>query len=277
VDNHRRTILRDPELVELFADDPEALAVLDAIADTQDPKLLTRQRRIAAPSFIARRFGDPRRRVSTRARAGSDRRRPRRLVLVGIVVVAVIAVVGPAFGLIGRVIDFGGTPRAHGVIVRDFGELERITALHGPGAITGPTRRVYTFKTSSRQVDLYAAPARHGYCWGVSTLGAATCVTARSPAIEPLYSGIPRRGSREPSLIAGATRSDTTRVSLTFEDGHQIDLPVVAVSKPISADFFLYQVPPKQWRRGARPSLITVFGPGGQVEGHGRLMYESSR
>jgi hypothetical protein len=38
----KRGIISDPELIEQFADDPEALAVLDAIAATQSRTLLGR-------------------------------------------------------------------------------------------------------------------------------------------------------------------------------------------------------------------------------------------
>jgi hypothetical protein len=109
----------------------------------------------------------------------------------------------------------------------------------------------------------------------VTTLGG-TCVASDSPAIEPFYSGRPVKGQREPGLIAGAVRGEPERITLTFEDGSQTDLPLIYVSRPIAASFFVYEVPAYRWRRGFLPRVITVYGPDGDVTGRGRLMYEGA-
>ena len=64
---------------------------------------------------------------------------------------------------------------------------------------------------------------------------------------------------------------------MTFEDGSQIDLDLVFVSRPISASFFLYRVPPDHWAQGMRPKAITVFNTENHVAGRGYLLYETAR
>jgi hypothetical protein len=267
-------VISDPELIEQFADDPEALAVLDAIAATQSRTLLGRSllQRAKVQRAGRRRY---RAEVSGGNLAHRLRHRPAVLGAVGLAAL-IAAVAASALIVVRQFVVFGAAPRANGLIVRDFSALPRVTALQGSGPLTGPARELYTFTAGGRQFHLYAAAADQGFCWGVSALGA-TCVTPHSPVIEPLYSGIPRLGRREPSLIAGAVRGAPTRIALSFEDGSRLDLKLVLVSKPISAVFFLYRVPPAQWRLGMRPTQITVFAQNGRVEGVGHLMYENAR
>jgi hypothetical protein len=260
MDDRTKSVFTDPELVEQFADDPEALALLDAVAATQTPTVIKPRRHVQGVV----------RRLLPRGAAG---RRHRPVALAAcLFAVLVAAAVASAFGLFPHHVDFGHSPHANGRVVREFSELPRVTALHGPGPLTGPAREVYTIP-SDRQIRLYAAPAARGFCWGVTTLGG-TCVASHSPVIEPFYSGRPVKGQREPGLIAGAVRGQPERISLTFEDGSQTDLQLIYVSRPIAASFFVYEVPADRWRPGFLPTVITVYGSGGDVAGRGRLMYE---
>lgn len=263
-------IFGDQELVEQFAEDPEALAVLDAIAQTQTVETLEHHRLSRARTFASRLGG---------RNAGSDaapKHHRRRVVPTALIAAAVLvtAAAASAVGLLRHYVDFGSSPSARGRVVREFSELPRVTASHGPGPLTGSAREVYAVPGSAR-IRLYVAPAGRGFCWGVTTLGG-TCVTAHSPVVEPFYSGRPVKGQREPALIAGAVRGRPERLSLSFEDGSQTDLQLIYVSQPIAASFFIYEVPAHRWRPGTLPSEITVYGPGGHVEGHGRLMYETA-
>ena len=96
--------------------------------------------------------------------------------------------------------------------------------------------------------------------------------------IEPLYSGIPRPGRREPSLVAGAVTGGTNTHYARFEERKpsrpEARLGLKANLRPF---FFLYEVPPARWRLGMRPTQITVFAQNGRVEGVGHLMYENAR
>jgi hypothetical protein len=242
----RPRVFDDPELLELFGDDPAALALIDAVAATQmrDP-IRVRRRRIALIGLIA--------------------------------TLAASAIALPALGLVGGPIDFWTTKPARGLVIRDFEKLKFAAPTDGAGVVPGATRRVYTFQTRDGPYAVYATPAAHGgFCWGVQALGD-TCVARKDPRVEPLYSGFPPLGSREPSLVAGASRQPISRATLVFQDGSIVNLPLVAVSKPIDAVFFLYDVPRTHWRRGRFPARVNVYGPHGQVVGTGRLLYETRR
>lgn len=243
-ERERSRVLDDPELLRLFGDDPQALAVLDAAAATQGSARGARVRRRAA------------------------------IVAAGAVLVA-SAIAVPALGLVGRLIDFSHARPAHALVIWDFAKLEFARAGDGPGVEPSKTRRVYVFQTPDGRYALYATPTRAGgFCWGVQGLGD-TCVARNDPRIEPLYSGVPIRGSKEPSLIAGASYEPISRAALTFQDGSTVELPLVAVSKPIDAVFFLYDVPRSHWRSGTLPSHVTVYGTRGESVGLGRLLYET--
>jgi hypothetical protein len=269
----KQGVISDPELIEQFADDPEALALLDAVFVTQSETRLPQGflHRTKVPSKRRRSRAE----VSRGQLAGIFRHRSTLVGATGLVAL-IVAVAASAVVAVRQFVVFGAAPRATGLIVRDFSALPRVTALQGSGSLTAPARELYTFTPGGRPFHLYAAPTAHGFCWGVSSLGA-TCVTPNSPVIEPLYSGIPRPGSREPSLVAGAVRGTPTRITVSFEDGSHRGLKLVSVSKPIAAVFFLYRVPSVRWRLGMRPTRVTVFGQHGHVVGVGQLMYESAR
>lgn len=261
----RISVFGDSELVEQFADDPETLAVLDAIAATQRSDVLERRRHGwggAGALLQSRRRS---------AQTPSPRRRRVGALVLGAVVLLAVVAAASAVGLFKDYVDFGNAPSARGRLVQEFSQLPRVVGIHGPGALTGPAREVYALPGHGR-VRVYAAPAAEGFCWGVTTLGG-TCVTSHSPEIEPLYSGIPAPGHHEPSIIAGAVRGEPERISLTFQDGVEIDLQLTYVSNPIKASFFVYDVPATNWREGFRPKVITIYGKNG-VEGRGYLMYE---
>lgn len=250
--------LEDRELLDLFGDDPEALALLDAVAATQHARRSSRLPRALRATWNGR--------VRVVVLAASA-------ILAAL---AAVAFVGPAFGLYGRIIDFGNAPRANGRVVADFSKLALAESGSDPGVVAGKTRVVYTFATPNGAYPVYATPAHAGFCWGVRGIGV-TCVNPNSPRLEPFYTDIPRPGSHEPSLIAAASRAPVSRAILTFEDGSRISLPLVTVGAPINAVFLLYDVPPGHWHRGTRPAYITVYGPAGHPAGTGRLLYQTAR
>src|SRR5205085_3641659 len=48
-----------------------------------------------------------------------------------------------------------------------------------------------------------------------------------------------------------------------FEDGGSITVPVVWISTPIDAGFFVYEVPRARWAVGSRPDLLILRGADG--------------
>jgi hypothetical protein len=68
-----------------------------------------------------------------------------------------------------------------------------------------------------------------------------------------------------PVLIDGSTTlPDAATVDIQFEDGNSVAVPIVWVSAPINAGFFGYDVPQSHWRRGTRPTLLTLRDANGR-------------
>jgi len=223
------------------------------------------------------------RRASQLSGAPAHRRRtpPRALavaVLLAAVIAAVVGSVSPALGLDRIFVDFLGTERAPENVQVEFGKLDALNPVHGPGAATAETRTVHTFRVPSGSYDLTVSPAADGFCWGVSRFGM-TCENSRSRVIDPFYRDIPAAGrAAEPALITGAVQSlDLSRVTITFEDGETVDLSLVVVSEPVGASFFLYDVPQDRWTLGSRPATIAAYDSAGAELGSAPLRYTSAR
>ena len=170
-----------------------------------------------------------------------DSRPPRRRLALGLAVAAVI-VAAPAFAI-------------------------------ATGALTGQTRIVYTFHTASGSYDLAAAPSRDGWCWGIVHRDM-TCNTPDS-GLNYGYNQLPAVGNEPPLIDGSIAAAGVTRITLKFEDGSTINLPIVQVSAPVNADFFLYEVGPEHWNEGSRPSTIAAYDANGTVIGSGWFIRES--
>ena len=210
---------------------------------------------------------------SRRVRGGRSFIPRPRLVLAA--AVAAVAVAAPAVAIVGGLIDFSSAPSAPESVRVEFGKLDAVNPMNGPGAVTGETRDVYTFKTASGSFDLLVAPARDGWCYAVSGLGGfgPACPTTAGPMDVGHYES-PTAG--EPDLIEGSVRDcSVQRIVMKFEDGTTTDLPFVSVSTPINADFFLYEVDSAHQSAGKRPSTVTAYGNDGNVVGSGWLINEA--
>jgi len=201
-----------------------------------------------------------------------DSRPPRRRLALGLAVAAVI-VAAPAFAIATGAIDFSSAPSAPEPVKVIFGKLDAIDPLHGPGALTGQTRIVYTFHTASGSYDLAAAPSRDGWCWGIVHRDM-TCNTPDS-GLNYGYNQLPAVGNEPPLIDGSIAAAGVTRITLKFEDGSTINLPFVQVSAPVNADFFLYEVGPEHWNEGSRPSTIAAYDANGTVIGSGWFIRES--
>lgn len=205
------------------------------------------------------------------------KRKPHRVLAFAAVLALVIGAAAPAVGLDRVVLDFLSADTAPKTVQIDFGLFDRLDPARGPGTETSEARTVHTFRLASGSYELTVAPAATGFCWGISGFGL-TCENAHSRPIDLFYRDIPEVGRNEPVLIASAVRSvDLTRITVTFEDGDELDLPLVIVSEPIGASFFLYEVPETRWSLGSRPSYVTAYDSRGAKLGSSTLMYTSSR
>lgn len=205
------------------------------------------------------------------------KRNSRRVLAFAAVLALVIGAAAPAVGLDRVVLDFVSADTAPKTVQIDFGTFDRLDPARGPGIETSEARTVHTFRLASGNYDLTVAPAATGFCWGISGFGL-TCENTHSRPIDLFYRDIPEVGQNEPVLIASAVRGvDLTRITVTFEDGDELDLPLVIVSEPIGASFFLYEVPETRWSLGSRPAHVTAYDSTGAKLGSSDLMYESSR
>jgi len=236
---------------------------IDAQLDTQ----LRNRLRATVVHDATPRWGDVKRRVRV-----LEPRLPRQRLVLGLAVAAVI-VAAPAFAIATGVIDFSSAPSAPEPVKVIFGMLDAIDPLHGPGALTGQTKIVDIFHTTSGSYDLAAAPSRDGWCWGIVHRDM-TCNTPDS-GLNYGYNQLPEVGNEPPLIDGSIAAAGVTRITLKFENGSTINLPFVQVSAPINADFFLYEIQSEHWNEGSRPSTIAAYDANGTVIGSGWFIRES--
>ena len=210
-------------------------------------------------------------------RARRDRRRPLRLTRLAIAaVIAVVAVllVSSAFGLRILPLDFFGSPKAPQRVVRDFTALSAGAPVGmDPEVIAGETRQVERIQLSDGNHTLSVAPTRlGGFCFVWSDAAGGCDRLGTSPL--SLVEG----GTGRVVIGAVATRY-VSAVEVRRSDGTAVRPPVVWVSKPIDAGFFVYEVAPPDVAAGlgvvsvaaldADGNVITeqALGPGGEQTG----------
>jgi hypothetical protein len=207
----------------------------------------------------------------------------RRLALRGgttalIAVTAVLAVT-PALGLRGRVVQLFSSGRpAPTRVVEDVAQLDAIAPPGAaPGVIAGQAREVIEVPLSTgASAVLRVAPTRAGgFCLDLSTNGPAAeggggCDSDRSV---PFSAGLSIPGPisstgrilKAPVVLDGDTLARAAaKIEIRFQDGDVATVPVQWVSAPISAAFFVYEVPERHWEAGHRPSALVVRDASGR-------------
>jgi hypothetical protein len=186
-------------------------------------------------------------------RAPSPRAR-HRLVLAAVVLALLIAGSAFALGLPGVVLDFGASekPAATAPVVKDFASLDEAAPPGmATGVIAGETRTVASFPVSDGDpVTLWVAPTKDGgFCVAYSRGLAGGCDRNRTVAFSRGLS-IPGRivfdGEQLQSqmfLSGWALPEGSAAVEVQFADGESTHLPLLRVSRPIDAGFFVYEVP----------------------------------
>jgi hypothetical protein len=206
-------VFANTDIWELLGDDPELLAISDAIAETQT-------------------VSSSRRRLP-RGRSG--------LVIAAAVIVLVAA---PAYAIVrAGIVDFASSPPSSNPVVEQFRYLDQAApAGQAPGVIAAP-RHVADFTLADgSSVALSVAPTKNGgFCmfWDVK---AGTCIAEGG---DPINLGIlawriPDAGS---AFAYGDVRSsEAVAAELRWPDGHTVRVPLIRVSTPINASFFLYSL-----------------------------------
>jgi hypothetical protein len=213
--------------------------------------------------------------ADVRRRAGrrTTRKRAVRFACTCAVGLAAIVAATPALGLRGQIVQFFGRGEpAPAPVVKDFGEID-VGAPPGmaTGVIAGEARDVMEVPLSTgKTAVVWVAPTQAGgFCGFTSTsgrhsTGGGGCDRDRSLPFSPGLS-IPGPISPQGEILAPPVVFDgdtlihgATTVEIRFEDGESARTPVVWVSSPIDAGFFVYEVPEAHWRAGHRPVALVL-------------------
>jgi hypothetical protein len=212
--------------------------------------------------------------VRRRARRLAARRLAARIGTASTIACLAVVLATPAFGLRGRLVHLftSGEP-APARVVKGFATLD-VGAPPGmaTGVIAGETREVMAVPLSTGySAVLWVAPTHSGgFCEWLSTngrestAGSGGCDRDRLGRFAPgLTIPGPVSGGgkilKPPVVIDGHALDDrAARVEIHFEDGAIASTPVVWVSAPINAGFFIYEVPQAHWDSGHRPSTFVL-------------------
>lgn len=185
--------------------------------------------------------------ADVRQRAGFGRARnpvhlSRRSVLALVATVVVgLAIAVPASGLPHTIVNWFSAPAAPGPAQESFRSLD-IGAPEGmaPG-VSGPARSVMEAQVDGDNVHLWVAPtADGGFCLELEGYGGG-CDRDRQLPVDPT---IALHTLQTPMVTFGdVLSSQVDRVELRSANGQSVSIPVVYVSDPINASFFIYQLP----------------------------------
>ncbi len=193
-------------------------------------------------------------------RAGAPRMRRRRaLALVGAAAIIALVIAVPALGLARPLIDWFSAPTAPEPAQKSFQSLD-IGAPTGmaPG-VSGAARSVIETQIGGENVHLWIAPtSRGGLCFLLEGYGGG-CDRSRQLPIAPSLAA--RQMSGPWVLFGDVLSANVNHVELRYADGESVTIPVVYVSEPINASFFLYpgiSGQPSEW-----PATIAAIGDDG--------------
>ena len=196
----------EDDLVELFADEPELLAISDALAQTQS-KRSTRRTRIVVACATA---------------------------------LAILLVAVPALALTGAVSVtswFNKAP-APGAAVKRFQDLrQQAPPTHNPSIAANEARVLQTVSLpDGSRLQLYVAPMRRsGYCFQIGR--ALGCNPNRAILLQ---AGFALTGIAGHGIVYGSTLdANAATVEARGLDGRRVELRLTRVSSPIDASFFV--------------------------------------
>jgi hypothetical protein len=195
------------------------------------------------------------------------RRRVVTLVLTAIAVTVALALPALGFGLGTGPFDFLHAQKAPERVVKFFDMLHRgFRPAMDPDVIANQTRKVMDVTvTTGRHAVLWLAPAKGGgYCDLIEfdEVSGGGCASGKVPLAVSLWNA----GNYSPpaAVFSGATTlPDARTVAIEYADGATETTPLVWVSKPIDAAFFIYPIPRSHWRDGHGPVAVALRDAGG--------------
>lgn len=203
------------------------------------------------------------------------RARRRRTLTTALVVVGVLVVAAPAFGLGRYAIDWLSADRAPDRVQLDFAQLG-VGAPKGmdPRIVPNAARKVTVVTLADGPHTLWVAPTKSGgFCETWSGMWGG-CRSRHAPA------ALPAPGSQElrswelgmtVQQVDGATTwlggsllaSDAVRLVVDYEDGASDEIPFTWVSSPIDAGFYVYEVPAEHRAFGHRAAVLRAVDANG--------------
>lgn len=213
-----------------------------------------------------------------RRRARRMRLRTAALVLSTCLVAVVVA--APAVGLHRGVVDWFQTEPASDETQLEFLRFGVLVSsrMNRPEVIPNSAREVTTVQLSSGPTTLAVAPMKSGgFCWrwsgrgpGAGCVSERTVVDLRMPGVNAYALGVSGvfEGSQQglPLVVSGnLLETDIERLVLEHEDGGSVELPVVWVSAPIDAGFYLYEIPERNRVRARRAVALAGYDREGKL------------
>lgn len=210
--------------------------------------------------------------------AGAPARRWR-LGLYALAAVVVVWLAAPALGVQPPFLDFfKSTKPAPTRVVHSF-QIMNVVAPRGmgPKVIAGQTRRVTVYRLrDGKSFPLFVAPRKGGgFCFVFGYGGGCADRTSRQRDergdVNARLIGLGRYGSHVLAGYVYDQRIDRLRVH--FADGSSAAVPLLWVSAPIDAGFFLYDLTAAQRRPAQAPNAVLALDASGTVLARNRSMF----
>ncbi|HKB93058.1 MAG TPA: hypothetical protein VKC62_02310 [Gaiellaceae bacterium] len=241
-----------------------------------EPVILEELHRLAASDDAVAPAWEEIVRRSGRGRRGMPATRAALYALAAVVVVWLAA---PAFGVQPPFLDFFSSKPAPKRVVHSF-EVMSVVAPRGmsPKIIAGQTRRVTAYRLrDGKTFALFVAPRKggNGFCFQFGYGGGCADRTA-GPRNEPgdvngRLIGLGRYGSH---VLAGYVYDQRIdHLQVRFADGSTANVPLIWVSPPIDAGFFLYDLTYAQRHPAQAPTAVLALDAQGQTLAKNRYMF----
>ena len=235
----------DHDLVELLRDEPELLAIADAIVTTQSARRL--------------------------------RPAGRRRLALAVAAALAIVVAAPALGLHRTIVSFFDSEPAPERTQIQFAQMGIAAPVGlGPNVIHEETRKVMERELDGKLRPLYVAPTKSGgFCWlWEGRMGSCGRAHPEQRALGVTW----LESAKGPTLVSGHVLDPAIeKLELRYEDGREAEIPIVWVSPPIDAGFYVYEVAPETLGEGHRAQfLVALDGDGDEVVRH-EFRYQDPR
>jgi hypothetical protein len=204
-------------------------------------------------------------------------RRLRRVAPLALAAALAVAVAGPALGLHRVVVNWLEAEPAPERAQRAFDQLSVLDETDQVGIVAGSARKVGEFRHGGKVYVLSVTPTeRGGFCYGWSDLFGSCRKSRSAPAGAPREPGdrdafrigaAHQVGERDVVQIVGGNLigAEVERLVAEYADGAREEIPLVWVSPPIDAGFYLHFVPDDRKQPGHHLAALVAVDADGEV------------